>query len=355
VTKNRWIQIAATSAAYLVAMSAFALNAAPAGARSTARPGANSMPWATVNIGLALSPPKAVFFGPYVAQAEGFFAREHLKVNFVSMPNGLETELGTTTGAIQIGFSSATDSIEAAAAGSPVEAVWSYGPVLDTVCIGAPSIHSAKDLIGKPVGSTGADGFSQTLLTACLAPAGVSTDQVHQVDMTRAAFVPALLSGRIYAAVFHADDAYVVLHADPKLHVLEREYQSQPNWWYGGVAVKTAWAQSHAQILERFLKACVLADRWMYQPANKQKVIDIGVKASGESAAAVTYAYNFLVKAHGWTLNIGVTPQTEMYTARQLLKFKEISSLPPFSKVVNLTYIDAVLKQIGTVNEANYP
>ena len=98
---------------------------------------------ATVNVGIALSPPKAIFLGPYVAQQEGFFTKEHLNVKFISMPNGLQTELGTTAGSIDFGFSSATDSIEAAAQHAPIHAIWSYGTKLDTQCIGAPGISTA--------------------------------------------------------------------------------------------------------------------------------------------------------------------------------------------------------------------
>jgi hypothetical protein len=93
---------------------ALALSACGSSASSASSSDPNA--WATVNVGIALSPPKAIFFGPYVAQQEGFFAREHLHVHFISMPNGLQTELGTTAGSIDFGFSSGTDSIEAAAA-----------------------------------------------------------------------------------------------------------------------------------------------------------------------------------------------------------------------------------------------
>ena len=140
---------------------------------------------ASVNVGIALSPPKAIFLGPYVAQQEGFFKKEHLNVKFISMPNGLQTELGATAGSIDFGFSSGTDSIEAAAQHAPIHAIWSYGTKLDTQCIGAPGINTAKGLIGQPVGSTGTDGFSITLLQACLEPAGVHLSQVKQVDMVR--------------------------------------------------------------------------------------------------------------------------------------------------------------------------
>jgi hypothetical protein len=76
----------------------------------------------------------------------GFFAKEHLHVKFISMPNGPQTELGTTAGGINFGFSSATGSIEAAAQQAPIHAIWSYGTKLDTQCIGAPGIGSSQAL-----------------------------------------------------------------------------------------------------------------------------------------------------------------------------------------------------------------
>src|SRR5512146_381285 len=111
-----------------------------------------------ITVGIALSPPKVVFLAPYVAEQQGFFAQEHLNVKLLNMPNGLETELGTTSGSINFGLSSATDAIQSAAAGAPIHAIWSYGTKLDTVCIAGPSIHTTTDLVGKPVGSPGTRG-----------------------------------------------------------------------------------------------------------------------------------------------------------------------------------------------------
>jgi len=321
--------------------------ASPSNNTSPGSTPATSQSDVTINVGLALSPPKAVFFAPYVAQEEGFFAQQHLNVKFISMPNGLQTELGTTAGTIQFGFSSATDAIESAAANAPIHAIWSYATKLDTECIAAPGIATAKDLIGKPVGSTGTGGFSYTLLNACLAPADVAASQVKPVTMQRSEFVPALVTNHIYAAVFHADDAYTVLHAKPGLHVLEKEYQVIPQWWYGGVTTLDSYAQSHKDVVERFLTAMVEADRWMYDPANRSKLIDIGVKASGEDPAAVAYAVDFNIQGQLWPLNSGLSQTQEEYTANQLYKFKEINSVPAYSTVVDTTYIDDVLNKLG--------
>jgi ABC-type nitrate/sulfonate/bicarbonate transport system substrate-binding protein len=307
----------------------------------------------TINVGIALSPPKAVFFGPYVADAEGFFKREHLRVHFMSMPNGLETELGTTTGQINYGFSSATDAISSAAAKAPIHLIWSYGPRLDTECIGGRSIHSIKDLIGKNVGSTGSGGFAYTTLDACLKKGGVNVDQVHLINMTRAGFVPALISGRIQAAVFHIDDGLTVMSKDRALHLLDIEYQTEPNWWYGGVTVRDDYARAHQDITRRFLSAMVLADRWMY--FHKAAVVDIGTRVSGEDRPIVSKAYDFIVKGHLWTLNSGLSRTQEAYTAKVMLRFGEISALPSYRAVVDATDINQVLREIGTVNENKYP
>ncbi|HET9719816.1 MAG TPA: ABC transporter substrate-binding protein [Solirubrobacteraceae bacterium] len=301
----------------------------------------------TINIGLALSPPKVIFLAPYVAQQQGYFRMFGLKANFISMPNGLQTELGTTAGSIDFGFSSATDSIEAAAQRSPIHAIWSYGTKLDTECIGAPGIHSAKNLIGKPVGSTGTDGFSITLLQACLQPAGVSLRQVKPINMTRSEFVPAMTAGQIDAAVFHADDAYVIKHQLKGASVLAQEYKSRPNWWYGGVAAKDAYVKAHKTVVVNFLKAMMLADRWMNNPKNNAALVKLGVKETGETPAAVAYAVKFNRDSGTWPDGVGLPRGAVNYTAGVLYKYKDIDRKPSFSQIVDPTYAKQAAAELG--------
>ena len=303
---------------------------------------------ASVNVGIALSPPKAIFFGPYVAQQEGFFKKEHLNVKFISMPNGLQTELGATAGSIDFGFSSGTDSIEAAAQHAPIHAIWSYGTKLDTQCIGAPGIGTAKGLIGKPVGSTGTDGFSITLLQACLEPAGVHLSQVKPINMVRSEFVPAMVAKKIDAAVFHADDAYVITHQLKGAKVLSSEYKVFPNWWYGGVSMLDKFGQAHKAVVIRFLTAMMLADRWMNNSANNSALVSIGVKATQEDPAAVTYAVNFLRGSGTWPNGTGLTQAQVNYTTGILYQYKDISSKPSYSQVVDDSYANQALSGLGS-------
>jgi NitT/TauT family transport system substrate-binding protein len=308
--------------------------------------GSNAM--ATVNVGIALSPPKAIFMGAYVAQAEGFFTKEHINPKFISMPNGLQTELGTTAGSIDFGFSSATDSIGAAAQNAPIHAIWSYGTKLDTQCIGQPGIKTAKGLIGKPVASTGTDGFSITLLQACLEPAGVHLSQVKSINMTRSEFVPAMVAKKIDAAVFHADDAYVIAHSLQGTKVLESEYQAIPQWWYGGVSMLDSYGKAHPDVVVRFLTAMMQADRWMNNPANNAALDAIGVKETQEDPAAVAYAVNFLRSSGTWPDGTGLSPAQINYTAGILLKYKDISTQPSYTKIIDDSYANQALAKLGS-------
>jgi NitT/TauT family transport system substrate-binding protein len=341
LVRPRWTALAAASA-----VAALALSACGGSASSSTSSDPNA--WATVNVGIALSPPKAIFFGPYVAQQEGFFAKEHLHVHFISMPNGLQTELGTTAGSIDFGFSSGTDSIEAAAQHAPIHAIWSYGTKLDTQCIGSPGIKTAKSLVGKPVASTGTDGFSITLLQACLEPAGVHLSQVKSINMVRSEFVPAMVSGRINAAVFHADDAYVITHQLKGATVLSSEYKVFPNWWYGGVSMLDSYGKAHRDVVVRFLAAMMLADRWMNSPANTSALISQGVKISGEDQPAVAYAVKFLQAAQTWPDGAGLSPSAVNYTASVLAKYKDIPSQPAYSQIVDPSYANAAAAKVGS-------
>jgi NitT/TauT family transport system substrate-binding protein len=299
----------------------------------------------SINVGIALSPPKAVFFAPYVAQAEGFFTQEGLKVTLISMPNGLSTELGTTSGSINFGLSSATDSVEAAAANAPIHAIASYGATLDTECVAAPGFTTAAELRGQNVGTTGAGGFAATTLAACLEPLGLTLKDVHPVVMTRGQFPGALAQGAIKVAAFHADDAYVVLHSIKGSKVIDKEYQTLPKWWYGGISSLDSYTSSHQTVTEHFLAALILADNWINNPANFNKLVSMGVKWSGEDKAAVQYALHFNIAAKSFTT--AVNPVDVNWTAKEAKSVGDITSVPSYSQIVNVKYLNAAIKLVG--------
>ena len=323
-----------TAAAFSLSLIAYGGSIAGA---SIARSG-STVPSTPVIIGQPLSPPKVPQLAVFVAENLGYFEKVHLTVTIAYMPTGLATELGTTSGSITLGMAAGSDSIEAAAEGAPIHAVWvDYRP-LDTVCIARKTIKTIKDLVGKNVGSTGAGGFAATTMGACLEAGGVSANQVHEITMTRAEFVPALASGRIAAAVFHADTAYTILHTVPGAHIIDTEYKSLRTYWYGSFNVKDAYAKAHPQVVEDAIAAMMAADRWMMNPHNNGAFVQLAMRVTGESRAAVQYAINFDRSIKLWDTGCLVPSKSEPYTAKILLQQKSITRIPPFSAVYDGRY-----------------
>ncbi len=314
----------------------------------------DATPWGEIGATVAVSPPKVVFLVPFIAKAEGFFDKEHLHVNLVPEGSGVPAFLSTVAGSTKFAFTSATDPIIAASHGQAAHVIWSYGLSLDTICIGS-GVNSAKDLVGKNVGVTDTGGFAQTLLQACLSADNVDIKDVHQINMQRSGFVPAMVSGRIAAAVFHADDGYTVLKKAPGAKVLAYEWDTLPQWWYGALAANDAYAKANADEVKRFVRALVLASRWMYDPANKAKVIADGAQASGEDPAAVEYAYNLMVKGKIWPLNEGL-PSTDSYqfTVGKLKEFGQIDTAPTYEQTIDASYVNAVIAKVGKVDPSKY-
>lgn len=305
---------------------------------------ASAKSYTSISVGIALSPPKVVFMAPYVAQAEGFFVQEGLQANLVSMPNGLSTELGTTAGSINFGLSSATDSVEAAAANAPIHAIASYGAKLDTECVAAPGFNTAAKLRGQNVGTTGAGGFAATTLAACLKPLGLTLADVHPVVMTRSQFVGGLATGAIKVASFHADDAYVVLHQIKGSTVIDRQYKSLPNWWYGGVSSLDSYTKTHPIVTEHFLAALILANNWINNPKNFNALVKLAVTATGEDQAAVVYALKFNLAAKSFTTSIN--PASVMWTAKECKIVGDTSTVPTFNQIVDNHYLAAAVKML---------
>ena len=315
---------------------------------ASASSNAHSQPAAltTITIGEPLSPPEVPQQAVFVAQQLGFFKKFGLSVHIAYMPNGLSSELGTTSSSITLGMAGGSDSIEAAAQRASIHAVWVDYQKLDLVCIGGPSIKTVKDLIGKNVASTGAGGFAETTMTACLNGGGVKQSQVHEITMTRAEFVPALANGQIQAAVFHADDAYTVTHAIKGARILNYLYKSLPSFWYGSLNVTDSYAAHHPLIVERAIAALIFADRWMVNPKNNTQFLALATKSTHESKSAVNSAIIFDRSIRLWNVGCGVFPGSIAFTSQLLKKQGAITSVPSFAQVYNGKYCASALNLI---------
>ncbi len=313
---------------------------------SPASTSSGSRPTTTVSVGLALQPPKLIFIGFYVARDEGFFARHHLNVQLAGFQDGVKSLKGVAGGSVDMGATSSDDVIAAVSQGGGFKAIWSYATPVDSIMLGSPSVKTPADLKGKTIAITDPGGFADSQARAVLVDAGIPASQVKfQSFPGRSAFVPALTTGKVDAAVFHVDDGLTAQRLDPSLNVVAKIWEDAPKWWYGAVTVRTDYAQQHRQVLEDFIQAMIEADRWMY--SHKSEVVKLATRYTQEDQAVVDQSYDFLAAAHEWPVNDGLRQDMIEYTIQQEFDSHQIDRKPKWTDVVDKTYVDAVLSKIG--------
>jgi ABC-type nitrate/sulfonate/bicarbonate transport system substrate-binding protein len=106
--------------------------------------------------------------------------------------------------------------------------------------------------------------------------------------------------------------------------------------------------KAHPDVVVRFLTAMMLADRWMNNPANNAALDAVGVKETQEDPAAVAYAVNFLRTSGTWPDGTGLSQAEVNYAAGILYKYKDITSQPSYSQIVDDSYASQALAKLGS-------
>lgn len=329
-----------------LALAALAVIGAMASVAAARTSGSSTAKLTTVRIGLALIPPKMTFIGFYVALDKGFFKKNGLDVKLMSEGDGVKSLRGAAAGAFDMAGTSADDVIAAAAQGGGITSIWGYAMPLDTAIVADKSVKTAADLKGKKIAITDPGGFADVQVRAVLAQAHVSAKDVQIISLPdRSAFVPSIVAGRIDAAPFHVDDGFAAQAADKNLHVVAAVYKSLPYWWYGSLAVTDKYKAANQATIGKVITSMIEADRWIY--SHRAQTIAVGVKETQESLGAVTQAYDFLKKAHEWTVNDGLEKGRVMTTMRYEHKLKQIPKVPAYTDVVDLSIVNGVLQHLG--------
>ena len=239
----------------------------------------------------------AVDWTHFVAQAEGFYAREGLDVQqtLVDPPTTVTALIG---GSLDVVVVDATGFVLGVDKGANVVAV---GPVADRnpyYLMASPDIKTIAQLKGKKIGAASPIEIYTTVLRNLLKKAGLNPDK--DVEWVfgggQNQRLAAMLGGAINAGLFSSP-------ADEKLR--ERGHNAlaftpdiMPSLALSVTSVRRDWARQHPDVLRRYLKASTEAIGWLNNPANKSRAIDILATATNSSAAEATSSYNYWVVKH---------------------------------------------------------
>lgn len=307
----------------------------------------------TVKLAVPVTPPNVVHITPYVAQDLGIFKEEGLNVEISRFEGGVGAFRAMASGSVDLAGTSSEPFISAVAQGAGVKAVYTYAPNVDVSFVVGPSIQTPADLKGKKIGIQEPGGFADVMSRLVLKKYGISPNDVKFVTTTTAGRVTALIGGTVDTGVLHIDQVLAVQKKAPGIHTLVNMWDVVSNYEYALWAVSTSSIQNDPSTIECMVRSLMRADRAMYDPAKRQQIIDIAVKYTKEDPGVVAQTYDQLLAAKAWPQNEGIPQANMLGTAQSLKENGQISSIPSFDQMVDLSFAKKVVGQLGKV--PNFP
>jgi NitT/TauT family transport system substrate-binding protein len=300
-----------------------------------------------VTIAVPVTPPNVVHLTPYVADSFGYFKDENLTVELIRFDGGVGSLRAAASGAIDLAGTSSEPVIDAIANGADVKIVYSYAPNVDVTFAVGPSIKTMADLKGKKMGVQEPGGFADVMTRIILKKAGIDVKDVTFVTTTTAGRVQALATGTTDTAVLHIDQVRTVAKANPQIHVLANMWDVLTDYQYSVYIVPTQTLKDDPSTAECLIRALMRANRAMYDPANRQKIIDLGVQQTKEDADVVAATFDDLVKAKAWPQNEGVPAANISGTIKSETDFGKITKALTFESITDLSIVKKVIAQLG--------
>lgn len=280
----------------------------------------------------------------YVAEQQGFFARENIAVELRPIAGGTGNMVAALDrGEVDVTQTATPYLIKAALSGSDAVAI--AGEVANPVysLISKPQIKTFAELKGKLIGLSLPIDTISISMRKLLALKGLQEGDYRVKDLVgtprRAA---CLKSGECDAAPLGQPDDFIAMKAGYNRLGLSTEAVAA--FQFDVIAARKSFAQAHADVMVRFVRALADAFRFIRDPAHRDAVVKAIVEHTGasEEIARETLALYFDPERN-------VLPkhaEIDLEGLAQVIAFMAQGGtikppLPPASRFVDLRYLTA--------------
>jgi NitT/TauT family transport system substrate-binding protein len=290
---------------------------------------------------------KTLGYSPlWVAQKQGFFDRQGLDAQLVLVSGADKSTMALVGGSVYVGSGSIDATIGAAEQGADLVATGGVINGLTHMLMGAKKFKSYEDLRGANIGSSGITSGTAFVLRRMMASKGLQYPKDYNlvnVGPSAQSYL-ALTANRVDAALIAvplSSDA-----AELGYNIIGRAADIIPNYQLTEISTRRSWAEKNRPIMVRFMKAMVLAMRWLYD--NKEPAIDFLAKEMRLKPEHARKGWEYYTEHKIWNPNAeanveGVRTVIQIMADRGLLK----APLPSPAKYLDNSYLQEALKELG--------
>jgi ABC-type nitrate/sulfonate/bicarbonate transport system substrate-binding protein len=123
---------------------------------------------------------------------------------------------------------------------------------------------------------------------------------------------------------------------------LGNSYEVFPYYPLNVIATRRDWAQQNADVVVRFLRAIIQADRWLYDPANREAAANVAVNSARMTLEEGLRSYDLLVTQTQAIPREADLPLGGLQAVIETMAEVDLLSppLPNPDKYVDLTYLE---------------
>ena len=242
----------------------------------------------------------AAFWPNFVATSLGLYAKEGVEIQPVIVdPNVTVSAL--MGGSVEISYADSTQLLLSLQKGANLVAVGLSTDRQPYKLMAAPGIKTIAELKGKKIGAASAIDIYTYVLKQILRTADLDPDEdvVWVVGGGQNQRLAAAIGGAVQAGLFSPpSDAKLTGLGFTTLAFTPDYY---PNLTLSAETVRRDWAQKNGDTLRHLLAAEAAAVKWLNDPANKAKAIEILSTAVKATPADAEDAYESYIAKHAWT------------------------------------------------------
>lgn len=299
-------------------------------------------------ISVGLLSPTASEWPTLVSDELGFFRRYNLDPGFISTGSVAGMAQQIVAGSLDVGEISSTQIVVAVQGGARLRHFCQRASTPPYSFVAQKQYRSYADLRGKLLIIGGPTDITYIFTEKMLAKGGL---KMSDVDFTYAGGTAeryaALKSGSVAGAIlFPPFDFRAVAEGYNRLGTLS---EAMPPFPFDGWAVTDGFAQSHADLLVDFTKGYLRGVRWVNDPANRSRAIEILLKRTNVSAddAAKTYDV-LLVKNRVFAPTGIIAPRVFAQVIDALAELKLVSPpLPPPTNFYDNRFVERANAQLA--------
>lgn len=297
---------------------------------------------APVEISYGILNPSASGWPLMIAEAQGFYKDEGLKVTIVNSGSQPAVTNALATGALQMADNGTDGYIVAIAHGLAIKMIAPQMAVNPYSLVVGPAIRTWNDLKGKPVILGTKQDVTAIVFAGMAAKQKLKLDDFSiVVGGSSSARYAALASGNVGAAMLSQP---FDLEAQSKgMHVLATAYDTYRDWALACTAVNLAWAANNRATVVKVLRAERRAIRFGY--ANKAAAVATLIDQTHADPAIANATWDLLfTKWHAFDPDLKVSAKMLQTVAQAQVDFAILSSAPSVADLYDGSFAAEALR-----------